>query len=99
MLGPKRSRSRRPTRKRRFWGWEEEEEEEEEVVGEGVCVWRPNAAATAMLTAMVDFPTPPLAEEIRSVLVTWGTRRFCGRPRCIRGSGGGEPVRGRPWGY
>ena len=94
MLGPKRSKSRRPTRNGRFRGWEEREEEEEVMV----LVWSPNAAAAAILTAIVDFPTPPLAEETRSVLATWGTLRFCGRPRCIRGRGGGEPVRGRPWG-
>jgi len=97
MLGPKRSKSRRPTRKGRFFGCEERRGEEVVVVvGEGGWVWRPNAAVAAMLTAIVDFPTPPFAEETRSVLATLGTRRFCGRPRCIRGRGGGEPVRGRP---
>ena len=107
MLGPNRSRSRSPTRKGRFRGCDVEVEE---AVGggggEGVgwdesgSVCRPNAAAAAMFTAMVDFPTPPFAEEMRRVLDTCWMPRFCGRPRCIRGRvGGGAPDRGRPWGH
>jgi len=107
MLGPNRSGSWRPTPLGGFGffffffgvgvgggggagvGWDE---------SGSVC--RPNAAAAAMFTAMVDFPTPPFAEEMRRVLDTCWMPRFCGRPRCIRGRvGGGAPDRGRPWGH
>lgn len=46
---------------------------------------------------MVDFPTPPFAED---TAITLSTPLMCflvGRPRCIRGNCGGDPDRGRPW--
>jgi len=46
--------------------------------------------------AMVDFPTPPLAELIAITFFTSLILRFCGSPRCMRGICGGAPVRGRP---
>ena len=45
---------------------------------------------------MVDFPTPPFAEDTAITLRTSHMWRFSGRPRCRRGSEGGAPVRGRP---
>lgn len=45
--------------------------------------------------AMVDFPTPPFAEDTATTLSTFEIRRFGGRPRLgIRGGDGRE---GRPW--
>ena len=46
---------------------------------------------------IVDFPTPPFAEETAIIFLTSGMPRFCGRPRCRRGSSGGAPARGRPF--
>lgn len=44
---------------------------------------------------MVDFPTPPLAEDTAMTFFTSRILRFSGRPR-RRGNGGGVPERGRP---
>ena len=59
--------------------------------------WPCLANARARLTAMVDLPTPPLAEETAITLRTEGMCRFSGRPRWRRGSSGGALERGRPW--
>lgn len=53
------------------------------------------AYARARFTAMVDFPTPPLAEETAITFLTSLILRRSGRPRCMRGM---EPVRGNPFG-
>jgi hypothetical protein len=47
------------------------------------------------IPAMVDFPTPPFAEETAITLLTPRILRFSGRPR-RRKNGGGVPERGRP---
>jgi hypothetical protein len=59
--------------------------------------WPCCANARARLTAMVDLPTPPLAEDTAMTLRTSRMLRFSGRPRCRRGSSGGAPERGNPW--
>ena len=46
---------------------------------------------------MVDFPTPPLADETAITFFTPRMLRFSGKPRCIRGICGGAPERGKPW--
>lgn len=46
---------------------------------------------------IVDFPTPPLAEETAIIFFTSLICRFCGRPLCIRGMVGGAPLRGSPY--
>ena len=59
------------------------------------------ANARARLTAMVDLPTPPLAEETAMTLLTERMGRFSGRPRWRRGKEGGAGgvlERGRPCG-
>lgn len=43
---------------------------------------------------MVDFPTPPLAEETAITFFTSLMRRRSGSPRCIRGI---VPARGNPF--
>jgi hypothetical protein len=48
------------------------------------------------IPAMVDFPTPPLADETAIIFFTSLICRFCGRPLCIRGMVGGAPLRGSP---
>ena len=58
--------------------------------------WPWRAKARARLTAMVDLPTPPLAEETAITLRTSRMGRFSGRPRWRRGSWGGVLERGRP---
>lgn len=50
----------------------------------------------AKFTAIVDLPTPPLAEETAMTFFTSLMLRCCGRPRCMRGICGGAPERGRP---
>ena len=45
---------------------------------------------------IVDFPTPPLADETAMTFFTPGMLLFCGNPLCIRGSCGGAPERGSP---
>ena len=50
-----------------------------------------------IIPAMVDFPTPPLADETATTFLTPRMLRFSGKPRCIRGICGGAPERGRPW--
>lgn len=61
--------------------------------------WPRRAKERARFTAMVDLPTPPLADETAMILRTEGRGRLVGRPRWARGSWGGalEPERGRPW--
>lgn len=46
--------------------------------------------------AIVDFPTPPFAEETAITFRTSRMLRRSGRPRCRRGNGGGLPDLGRP---
>lgn len=53
------------------------------------------AKARERFAAMVDLPTPPLAEEMAMMCETEGMGRLVGRPRWKRG---GVPVLGRPWG-
>ena len=48
---------------------------------------------------MVDFPTPPLAEDTAITLRTSRTLRCSGSPRWRRGSSGGAPERGKPSGF
>ena len=50
------------------------------------------------LPAIVDLPTPPLADETATTLRTLGMRCLVGSPLCMRGSWGGAPLRGSPWG-
>jgi len=57
--------------------------------------WRANA--NARLTAIVDLPTPPFAEDTAITFRTSRMLRFSGKPRCRRGSAGGAPERGNPW--
>jgi hypothetical protein len=45
------------------------------------------------IPAIVDFPTPPFAEETAITFLTSLIFRLSGNPRCIRGM---VPVRGRP---
>lgn len=52
--------------------------------------------AKARLTAIVDFPTPPFAEDTAMTFRTSLTGDFVGRPRCRLGSSGGALDRGRP---
>jgi hypothetical protein len=47
--------------------------------------------------AMVDFPTPPLADDTAITFRTSRILRFSGNPLCIRGSCGGAPLRGSPY--
>lgn len=49
--------------------------------------------------AMVDLPTPPLADEMATTFFTLAMRRFSGRFRCMRAARlGGVPLDwGRPW--
>jgi hypothetical protein len=47
--------------------------------------------------AIVLFPTPPFAEETAMIFLTSFMLFFCGSPRCMRGSWGGAPERGRPY--
>lgn len=49
------------------------------------------------LPDIVDFPTPPFAEETAIIFFTCSICRFCGRPLCIRGIVGGAPLRGSPY--
>lgn len=46
---------------------------------------------------IVDFPTPPLADETAITLSTFAILRFSGSPFCRRGNWGIEPARGRPY--
>jgi hypothetical protein len=45
------------------------------------------------IPAIVDFPTPPFAEDTATTFFTSLTRLLSGRPLCMRGM---LPVRGRP---
>lgn len=51
------------------------------------------AKARERFAAMVDLPTPPLAEEMAMMCETEGMGRLVGRPRWKRG---GVPDLGRP---
>lgn len=44
---------------------------------------------------IVDFPTPPFADETAMTFLTSFILLLSGRPRCMRGM---LPVRGKPWG-
>lgn len=46
--------------------------------------------------AIVDFPTPPFAEETAIIFRTSRMFRLSGRPRCRRGNCGGLPDLGSP---
>jgi hypothetical protein len=46
--------------------------------------------------AIVDLPTPPLADDTAITFLTSVILLFSGNPRCMRGSCGGEPFRGSP---
>lgn len=46
--------------------------------------------------AIVDFPTPPLAEDTATTFATSRILRFCGRPRRLLNVGG-VPDCGRPY--
>jgi hypothetical protein len=46
--------------------------------------------------AIVLFPTPPFADDTAIIFLTSFIPFFCGSPRCMRGSCGGAPERGRP---
>lgn len=45
---------------------------------------------------MVDFPTPPLADDTAMTCFTFGIGFFVGRPRCILDNIGSGPFFGRP---
>lgn len=47
--------------------------------------------------AMVDFPTPPFADDTTITFRTSWMLRFSGKPRWRRGRVGGAPDRGKPW--
>ena len=54
--------------------------------------------ANMSLPAMVDLPTPPLAEEIAMTFRTSFIGRFSGKPRCLLGRNwGGALERGSPY--
>lgn len=53
--------------------------------------------AQLAVPAMVDFPTPPFADETAITFRTSLMLRFSGKPRWILGIGGGAPDRGRPY--
>ena len=48
------------------------------------------------LPAIVDFPTPPFADDIAITFRTSCMLRFSGKPRWRRGRVGGAPDRGKP---
>lgn len=56
--------------------------------------WPRRVKARERLAAMVDLPTPPLAEEMAMMWATEGMGRLAGRPRWKRGM---VPFWGRPW--
>jgi len=50
------------------------------------------------IPAIVDFPTPPLADDTATIFFTSGIDRFSGRPRFIRAARfGGVPFLGSPF--
>lgn len=52
--------------------------------------------AASYAPAMVDFPTPPLADDTATTLSTSLICRFVGSPLCIRRNCGDDPDFGRP---
>ena len=51
---------------------------------------------STFLPAIVDFPTPPFADETAITFLTSFILRFSGKPLWRRGSCGGVPERGSP---
>jgi len=56
-----------------------------------------NTEQKSPIPAIVDFPTPPFADETATTFFTSRILRCCGSPLCIRGICGGAPERGRPY--
>lgn len=56
----------------------------------------PRSGTKGTTPAIVDFPTPPFAEETAITFFTSLILRFSGSPR-RRGKGGGVPERGSPY--